>query len=74
MNKKRALVILVENSLIFTDEQKKEILQTIPQMNDEHVEQIGSFFRYEMEFRDKNQDEIMRFITDFVKNRVPPKQ
>lgn len=74
MNKKRALVILVENSLIFTDEQKKEILQTIPQMNDEYVEQIGSFFRYEMEFRDKNQDEIMSFITDFVKNRVPPKQ
>lgn len=50
MNKKIALVTLIEASVLFTDDDKLALIGKVPSLNDKQVDALGKYFAAEREF------------------------
>ena len=59
MNKKIALVDLLQASILFTAEQKLLILDQLPMFNEKQVDALGSFLAMEQQFIETHNDEIV---------------
>ncbi len=59
MDKKEALKILIENSLVLNEENKAKLLAMLETMSDEKVEEWGKILSTEQDFLDKNADQIL---------------
>lgn len=67
MNKKIALVKLIRNSFVVSNEEKLELLGKIEQMSDEDVEEFGAFLSSEHNFIVQNEPAIRADVEDVMK-------
>lgn len=58
MNRKIALVTLIEASLFFSDEDKLALIERVPSLNDKQVETLGKFLAAERQFALDHEAEI----------------
>jgi hypothetical protein len=58
MDKKEALRILIESSLVLTKENKEKLLIMLETMSDEKIKEWGELLLTEQNFLDKNGDKI----------------
>lgn len=58
MNKKIALVTLIEASFILSDEDRMRLLDLVPGLNDRQVEALGKFFALERQFVLAHEDDL----------------
>lgn len=68
MNKYQALIILIKNSFVLSDESKISLLKKVAQMPLEKVEEFGSFLAYERDFFEKNKDAIEKNLSLLTEN------
>lgn len=59
MNKKIALVDLIEASILLTAEQKLLLLEELPGFNEKQVTALGTFLAMEQQFINEHKDEIL---------------
>lgn len=50
INKEVALVTLIQSSIIFSDEDKLDLINKVPSYTDRQVEQLGKFLATERQF------------------------
>jgi hypothetical protein len=60
MNKKVALVTLIEASVLLSDEDKLALLDRVPALNDKQVTALGKFLAAERQFALDHEDDIRR--------------
>ena len=60
MNKKEALVLLLQNSLMVTDSEKKKILHKMSSLSDEQIDALGTFLSYEQVCMVENRDTLIK--------------
>ena len=60
MNKKEALVLLLQNSLMVTDLEKKKILHKMSSLSDEQIDALGTFLSYEQVCMIENKDTLIK--------------
>ena len=60
MNKKEALVLLLQNSLMVTDLEKKKILHKLSSLSDEQIDALGTFLSYEQVCMIENKDTLIK--------------
>lgn len=58
MNKKIALVTLIEVSFILSDEDRLRLLDLVPGLNDKQVDALGKFFALERQFILTHEDDL----------------
>ena len=58
MNKKIALVTLIEASIILSDEDRLMLLDLVPGLTDKQVDALGKFFALERQFILSHEDEV----------------
>ncbi len=59
MNKKIALVDLIETSVLLTAEQKLGLLDMLPGFNEKQVDTLGELLAMERQFIDDHKEEIL---------------
>lgn len=60
MNKKEALVLLLQNSLMVTDSEKKKILYKLDILTQEQIDALGTFLSYEQVCLLENKEQILK--------------
>jgi len=60
MNKKEALVLLLQNSLMVTDLEKKKMLYKLDSLSDEQIDALGTFLSYEQLCLLENKEKILK--------------
>ena len=60
MNKKEALVLLLQNSLMVTDLEKKKILHKMNSLSNEQIDALGTFLSYEQVCMIENKDTLIK--------------
>lgn len=60
MNKKEALVLLLQDSLMISDREKKKLLHKIPVLSGEQIDALGAFLSYEQSCLLENKDTILK--------------
>ena len=68
MDKKNALSVLISNSDLLSDEQKKNLLEKINQFNDDQIEKLGVFFANEMKMRIEDDKNLSKQAAEILKN------
>ena len=68
MDKKNALSVLISNSDLLSDEQKKNLLEKINQFNDDQIEKLGVFFANEMKMRIEDDKNLSKQTAEILKN------
>lgn len=58
MNKKVALVTLIEASVLFTDDDKLALIEKVPSLNDKQVDALGKYFAIERQFVLDHKEEL----------------
>lgn len=58
MNKKIALVTLIEASIILSDEDRLMLLDLVPGLTDRQTDALGEFFAAERQFILANEDDV----------------
>lgn len=58
MNKKIALVTLIEASIILSDEDRLMLLDLVPGLTDRQTDALGKFFAAERQFILSNEDDV----------------
>lgn len=66
MNKKIALVNLIEVSMILSDEDKLELVKRVPALNDKQVDALGTYFAHERQYVLEHRDELIGQMTQFL--------
>ncbi len=62
MNKKSALVTLIETSFMLTDNDKLMLIDTVPSLNDRQVDALGLYFAKEREMVLEHRKELSDFM------------
>ena len=62
MNKKDALVLLLQDSLMVTDVEKKKILYRLDTLSSEQINILGKFLSYEQVSLIKNKEKILKQV------------
>ena len=60
MDKKQALVFMLENSLVVTDAEKKKILYKLDSFTKEQIDAVGVFLAYEQLGMIENKDKLLK--------------
>lgn len=60
MNKKVALVTLIESSLIFSDEDKLALIERVPSFTDRQVDLLGRYLAMERQFVLEHKDDLRK--------------
>ncbi len=60
MNKKEALVLLLQTSLMVTDWEKKKILHQIDSLSSEQIDAVGKLLSYEQVCLMDNEEKILK--------------
>lgn len=66
MDKKLALVTLVEHSIVLSDEAKLALLAKMDTITDEEVEKLGAFLATERDYVLENQDGIKKSVAEVM--------
>jgi len=62
MDKKTALVLLLENSLMIPDRMKQKILKELANLSQAHIDSLGSLLAQEHSYIVKNKPEILKNV------------
>lgn len=68
MNKKIALVTLIEASIILADEDRLMLLDLVPGLTEKQVEALGKFFALERQFVLSHEDDVKQKIDELLTN------
>lgn len=68
MDKKLALVTLIEHSLILSDEAKLGLLAKIETMTDGEVDKLGEFLAVERDYVLQNEDGIKKSVAEVMED------
>jgi hypothetical protein len=60
MDKKQALILMVQNSLMVTDAEKKKILYQLDSFSREQIDALGVFLAYEQLGMIENKDKLLK--------------
>jgi len=60
MNKKEALILLLQNSLMVTDFEKKKILHRLDLLSSEQIDTLGRFLSYEQVCLVENKEKLLK--------------
>lgn len=60
MKKKEALILLLQNSLIVTDKEKKKILHNFSSLSSTQIDTLGIFLSYEQVCLVENKDTLLK--------------
>jgi hypothetical protein len=60
MDKKDALVLMLENSLMVTDAEKKKVLYKLNSLSKEQIDALGTFLAYEQLGMLENKDKLLK--------------
>ena len=60
MEKKDALILLLQNSLIVTDKEKKKILHKLAALSSSQIDALGTFLSYEQVCLMENKDTLLK--------------
>ncbi|MFZ5534759.1 MAG: hypothetical protein ACOY3M_01225 [Patescibacteria group bacterium] len=66
MNKKIALVTLIEASIILSDEDRLMLLDLVPGLTEKQVDALGKFFALERKFVLSNEDDVKQKIESLL--------
>ena len=68
MDKYQAVIILIKNSLLLSDESKIALLKKVPDLSPKQVNELGSLLAYEYDFFEKNQKAIEKNLELLIQN------
>lgn len=66
MNKKIALVTLIEASIILSDEDRLMLLDLVPGLTEHQVDVLGKFFAIERQFILDNEDDVKQKLDSIL--------
>lgn len=68
MDKKAALIILINHSYFLSDEDKKTLLSNLSKLDDEQVEKLGKFLALEKKQSIEQNQNLVDEIEELIKN------
>jgi len=72
MNKKIALIHLIEASVLFTDEDKLALIRYVPSLTDKEVDTLGKYLASERQFILDHEAEIIEQMEELVTSSDTP--
>lgn len=73
MQKKEALVTLIESGFVFSDEDKLALIDRVPALNDRQVDMLGKYLAREREFVLEHEDDIRKQMDELLTELDKPK-
>ena len=72
MQKKEALVTLLEASFVFSDEDKLALIDRVPALNDKQVDALGKYLAREREFVLEQEEDIRNNMDELMNELDKP--